>query len=123
MILFKIGATNYTNFIVNGEYDVNKLEEGEQWTDGSWKDHFDLVRTRISGKFTMKFRDWSQYDAFVDHLNVAQKDNGYFDCEIFCINTNSFEEAELKIQTSAKLSQLSNKKLDAGEVEVTVTER
>lgn len=71
-VMFKINTTDYSQRVVGSGYEVQSNDEYETWTDANGKEHRSAYRTRISGKFSMLFKDMSEYTTFATLL-AAQK--------------------------------------------------
>ena len=71
-VMFKINATDYSHRVVGSGYEVQSNDEYETWTDANGKEHRSAYRTRISGKFSMKFKDMAEFTTFATLL-AAQK--------------------------------------------------
>lgn len=120
--LFLLGANDYTNNIINETYDVQKEDVYVSWTDGNFIDRREITRTRIVGKFTMRFRTLASYEAFVADLSSAKTSGGYYACTIWANNTVDSNSANLFISMSPVAHQKPNLVMDYQEFEVTVKE-
>lgn len=77
--LFTVGATDYSNNILNdGSYDVWKIDITDEWTDARRRTHKNIVRTRIEGSFSMKFRNESSYQGFLAALSAVKDPEGFY---------------------------------------------
>lgn len=70
MALLKLngsGNTTYdlTRFIPVPKYNVNAVEEYEEWTDSAYATHRRLLSSKAQGQFTLKFPSISDYSAFM----------------------------------------------------------
>lgn len=63
-IMFKINNTDYSTRVVGTGYEVQSNDEYETWTDANGKEHRSAYRTRITGKFKMKFLSLNEFTAF-----------------------------------------------------------
>ena len=63
-IMFKINNTDYSTRVVGTGYEVQSNDEYETWTDANGKEHRSAYRTRITGKFKMKFLNLNEFTAF-----------------------------------------------------------
>ena len=63
-IMFKINNTDYSTRVVGTGYEVQSNDEYETWTDANGKEHRSAYRTRITGKFRMKFLSLDEFTAF-----------------------------------------------------------
>lgn len=123
LVLFKVGDTDYTNNIVMDSYDVQKNDMYVEWTDADWHDHQPMVRTRVEGSFTMKFRTLASYEAFVADL-ASKKETGryYVGCRLWCNNTLTLETVGIYIDYAPVLTQRPSLQMDYLEFEVSVKE-
>ena len=71
-VMFKINTTDYSHRVVGSGYEVQSNDEYETWTDANGKEHRSAYRTRISGKFSMLFKDMAEFTTFATLL-AAQK--------------------------------------------------
>lgn len=71
-IMFAINGTDYSHRVVGVGYEVQKNDEYNSWTDANGKEHHSAYRTRISGKFQMKFLSMDEYQTFISTLNLAK---------------------------------------------------
>lgn len=120
--LFKIGAADYTHNILNGTYNVRNEDVFNEWVDGFGVNRQQFKRKRITGGFTMKFRNKASYDAFVSALANATTTARTVECSVYCVNTNEYKTGNFFITLDATLSQNSNMLLDYGSVKVTIKE-
>lgn len=78
MIVFKIGASDYSNRVVAGSYSVNSQDVYKSWEDINKIEHREKIRERITGTFDMCFLNISEYDEFNASLEaVKQPDLSY----------------------------------------------
>lgn len=122
MNLFTVAQTNYSNRIVLNTYAVQKTDEFETWTDANLVTHKYAGRTRIKGSFSMRFIKKSDYDAFVTALANAKQSGGYYIAQLYCVNTNTTELANVIIDFAPVLSQKRNLQLDVLEFQVNIEE-
>ena len=71
-ILFKIGSTDYTSYIVNGSYKVNAEEINETYDDCNAVTHYIHIRSKIKGTFDMAFKTQAEYSAFLTAFLAAK---------------------------------------------------
>lgn len=67
---------NLTTHIPMGTYNVNVMEEYEEWTDSNYDIHRKLLRNRIEGSFNLKFKSIADYEEFLDVLAKAKTTTG-----------------------------------------------
>lgn len=123
MVLFKIGDTDITRFIDIQNFDVNREEIFESWTDGNLREHRNSVRSKISGSFPVGFSSYADRQTFTDLLNSARLPDGYFNITSSVNNLPTVAEYEAFIETTAagKYDPLNDRVWL--EMTVTVTER
>lgn len=64
-MIFKVGTTDFTNNVVIGSYEVNKVPVYDEWEDASGTIHRIKTRDRISGSFEIFFRTLTDYATFL----------------------------------------------------------
>mgnify|MGYP003345139370 CR=1 FL=1 len=70
MELFKIGDTDFTDYII--AYNVDAQNAYKEWEDIFYNLHRDKVKTRITGSFTMSFaNDEGAFRDFVELIEAA----------------------------------------------------
>ena len=71
-----------------GTYNVNVLEEFEEWTDSNYDIHRRLLRNRVEGTFDLLFKSISDYEDFLTVLTKAKTTTGqnYIEMDAFCTN-------------------------------------
>lgn len=72
-IMFKVGLTDCSRYVVGENYEVQSNDEYETWTDANGKEHRSAYRTRISGEFEMFFPTMADYTAFATLLSTSKK--------------------------------------------------
>lgn len=72
MELFKIGDTDFTDYIIASSYNVDAQNAYKEWEDIFYNLHRDKVKTRITGSFTMSFaNDEGAFRDFVELIEAA----------------------------------------------------
>lgn len=61
---FKVGTTSYSNNVVIGTYDINKVPVYDEWVDADGKIHRLKIRDKIQGSFDIFFRTATAYSGF-----------------------------------------------------------
>lgn len=89
--LFKISTTDLTPWEKTDQHAVNREDLYTSWIDGNWKEHREIVRTKISGTVVLGFKREADYSAFITLLSTAQNANGYYPITVWCSNTNTSE--------------------------------
>ena len=72
-VMFKINTTDYSTRVVGSGYEVQSNDEFETWTDANGKEHRSAYRTRISGKFSMLFKDMTEFTTFQSIMDANKK--------------------------------------------------
>lgn len=113
-IFFKIGSSStgdLSAFADIQNYDVNKVDVFQEWTDGNWINHRDIVRTRIQGTVTLGFKTVTDWNAFVSLLNANRDEAGYFAVTVWVNNTATSEtiNAFLDLVGSGKWDLVNNR--------------
>lgn len=77
-----------STFVPMGTYNVNVLEEYEEWTDSNYDIHRKLLRNRIEGSFDLKFRSIADYEELLRILALAKAttDQNYIEMDAFATN-------------------------------------
>ena len=104
MIFFKIGTTDLTEYADIQNHNVNKEDVYQDWTDGNWIVHRDIVRTRISGSFQLGFKDSTAWTSFLTLLSTQKNAAGYYQVTVYVNNTGAEEtiNAFLDLQATGK---------------------
>lgn len=69
---FKIGSADYSGNIVIGTYNINSIEEAEEYKDGYGRTHKMHIIDKIKGSFDMFFKTLTEYNTFISALNTAK---------------------------------------------------
>ena len=79
---------NLSQHIPMGTYNVNVLEEFEEWTDSNYDIHRKLLRNRVEGTFDLKFYSIDAYEEFLNVLTKAKTTTGqqYIEMDAFATN-------------------------------------
>lgn len=91
MIFFKIGNTDLSEFADIQNFNINQEDIYEEWTDGNWIFHREIVRTRISGSFKLGFRTETDWTAFLTLIAAEKTAAGYFPVTVHVNNTGATE--------------------------------
>lgn len=84
-MLFKVGNTDYTRKIRQDTYTVNSYDTYTEWTDANYKIHRSVVRSQLSGSFTMYFGTQAEFEGFIENL-PRNEEGGYFTVGLFSNN-------------------------------------
>lgn len=90
-MLFSIDGLDFTQCIKMGTYQVNKVDVYNEWSDGFGMNHHDIYRKRIQGSFEMYFVNESDYEDFLNYVEVNKTAGGYLPVTLFINNTNDWE--------------------------------
>lgn len=120
-IFFKIGNTDYSAYIDQQNFLVNNEEIFSSWTDINGTEHRDHIRTRVSGRFVMGFRDSATFASVVSAISTALATNGYTSCQIYCNNTGTTltVDAYLTLTGEAKYDFSNDRQWQTLQVEIT----
>lgn len=120
-IFFKIGNTDYSAYIDQQNFLVNNEEIFSSWTDINGAEHRDHIRTRVSGRFVMGFRDSVTFASVVSAISTALATNGYAYCQIYCNNTGTTltVDAYLTLTGEAKYDFTNSRQWQTLQVEIT----
>jgi len=80
------GVMDLTNFIVVPSYQVNMMDGYEEWTDNNKVTHRDTVSQKAKGSFQLKFETLEQFQSFMIVMKDYKKQNGAYDCSVYCVN-------------------------------------
>lgn len=87
-MVFKIGTTDISQFIVVGDYEVNNEFRYNSWTDANLVEHRDILGKKAVGKCSLLFVNSDDYEAFVRLMDSAMdKRGGFYDCEVTVNNS------------------------------------
>lgn len=123
MIMFKVGAKDYSNRVLAQKYSVNKTKQWESWKDASGTEHRSLVRTQVKGTFEMYFKSVDELTDFVQDL----EDNSEEDMSVACVvcdnrtNTEQSIYAFIDFDTNRRKNGVNEDVFET--IKVTITER
>lgn len=80
------GVMDLTNFIVVPSYQVNLQDGYEEWDDNNKVHHRDIVSRKAKGSFQVKFETLEQFQTFMIVMKDYKKQNGAYDCSVYCTN-------------------------------------
>lgn len=91
------GVLDLTPFIEVPTYKVNLRDGYEEWTDMNKTDHHDINSQKAEGTFSVKFETLEQFQTFLIVMKDYKKQNGSYDCSVYCTNTLSAINVEMYI--------------------------
>ena len=121
--LFVLGGVNYSAFIVRDSYEVNAIEDFEEWVDADYKVHRYAMRTKIRGEFEIQFMKQSDYSAFVTALSSNRQTDGTYLPTVFVNNKNAAESITCYMSFEAGLTQDTNLQLRTPKFKVTIEQQ
>lgn len=121
--LFTLGGVNYSAHIIKGSYNVNKVDEFEEWTDADYKVHRYAGRTRVKGSFEMQFMNTGDYSNFITAMDTNKQTNGTYLPTLFINNRNAAESVTCFLSFEVGLEQDSNLRLRFPKFTVSVEEQ
>lgn len=89
------GVADLTEYIEVPSYQVNLQDGYEEWTDNNKITHRDIVAQKAKGSFNLKFDRLQDYQAFIVVMKTYKKQNGAYDCTVYCNNTLSCINVEM----------------------------
>lgn len=100
-IFFQLGSTDLSPDADVQNWKVNQVDVWQEWTDGNWIQHRDVVRQRIQGTFQLGFQTSASWDAFTALLAAARNAAGYYTVKVYVNNTASSETIDAFLEISA----------------------
>lgn len=91
MVFFKIGTTDLSAYADIQNYNVNKEDIYQEWTDGNWIARREIERTRITGTLQLGFKTSSSWSDFLALLAEQKTDAGYYPVTVYVNNTGTTE--------------------------------
>lgn len=87
-MLASINGTDITKHIIASTYNVNNIDDYNEWKDGWHRKHRDVIRERVIGSFDLKFlkgtNDYSDFVSLVERAKV----NGSITMQVYVSNKN-----------------------------------
>ena len=73
-----------TKHMPMGSYNVNAVEEYDEWTDSNYATHRHLLSSKAQGEFTLKFKSITEYEAFMTFYNAnIDSSTGAINADVF----------------------------------------
>lgn len=91
MNLLSINSTDFSAFVDQKTYLMQKTPVFEEWEDGNWKTHRVVARTRIVGSFLLTFTTETDFDSFMSAVNSVITSDGYVPVTVFVNTTKAAE--------------------------------
>ena len=123
MTFFQIGSTDLSAFADIQNFNINQADVFQDWTDGNWIGHRDVVRQRITGSLQLGFKRSADWTAFLALIAAEKLTAGYFPVTVYVNNLGATRtiNAFLDLQAAAKWDLLNERFWKV--VTVTLTER
>lgn len=72
-----------------GGYQINNIEEYQDWTDGWGTTHRDVIRKKVGGKMELFFKTLNEYLSFVSALEQNRQESGAYPCTLTVNNQST----------------------------------
>ena len=99
-VFFKINTTDLSQYEDKQNHNINAVDVYSTWTDGNWKDHRVIARTRITGTLKLGFANSTDFSSFLTLLTTARNANGYYPIKIYVANTGTEETVNAFLDVS-----------------------
>lgn len=90
-VFLEIGGTDVTAYLDIQNYQMNREDVYDTWTDGNGRDHRVITRTRARGKTKAGFRSAAAFAAFCALLANAKQTGGWYNVRAYISNTGATE--------------------------------
>lgn len=95
MIMFKINKKDYSSNVLADSYVMSRQDVYKAWEDGNGVENRQVVRKRVSGSFSMFFKDMSEYENFLADLEASiDKNTNAITCTV-TLNYPTNEEVSI----------------------------
>lgn len=105
LVLLKIGGTDLTPYIDKQNYEVNNVDEFEEWTDANHVKHRHVIRQRLSGNLSIGFRSTTEITNFLTLMGNNLQSGGYYNAQIFANDDNTLHTTEIFIDDISKIKR------------------
>lgn len=122
-IMFAINGTNYSNRVVGTGYAVQTNDEYNSWKDANGKDHDSIYRTRVEGKFSMKFLSIEEYNTFLDTLALAKRNDRTYPIQVYDNKKHQTVSIDAFIDFTPSRYRMPNWADNMEQIEVTIREQ
>lgn len=99
--LFVINGADLTSFITVPSYIVNSHDIYEEYSDGNYKFRRKVIRTRITGKFSMKFSDKYDFQQVLAKFKSEKDSEGAITATVYVVNTQEVKTSKFFIDFEA----------------------
>lgn len=99
--MFEIDGVNYDAYVVSRKYNVQESEEYGGYSDGWWKTHRMIARTRVSGRVVLAMNS-TVYRTFIAALSNDAGDEGEHTVKLLVQNLGVEKTITAFIYTSGK---------------------
>lgn len=123
MTLFKIGNTDFTQFVYDRKYQMAKREIYTEWVDGNFTLRRAFQRKQVVGAFTMSFYSQAEFNAFISAFNSAKTADGYCAISVFLDDEKTNVDINAFLEIEVKTAWTNTGGPDVSGVKVSVTER
>lgn len=93
MVLAVVNSTDITRYIDKDTYSVNHVDEYESWQNANFVNKRIVVRTRVSGSFTIRCGNGLSFATFLSNWNAAVDDH-VVTLGVFVQSQNTFKAIE-----------------------------
>ena len=126
-MLFSLNGVDYTSYVREKGYNIseNDVYGNTAWVDANFVKHRNVVRTEITGSFTMLFESEAEYNSFLNNVENS-KTAGHNPVTLYVNNTNKMKStnAYLKIDSNVlRTTETYGREFAYASVTVTVEER
>lgn len=94
---------DFTQFVQVPSWKVSEFDITQDWEDGNLKTHQYILRTQITGTFTLKFYKTADFHRFFETLNrnkiTTGENSGAVLATVYLLNKNIVKSAYLRFST------------------------
>lgn len=125
MVLLEINNIDFTRFVVEKTYMMNRKNIFETWVDGNKRRHRAIGRSQVTGSFTMTFPNSEDYDNFEDAIAAVKQNGDAVPITVYINNEKKLTtiDAFFDYQTRLVWTFESTRSPEVATISVTVTER
>ena len=100
MQLFEVNGVDLTKHITVPSYVMNRKDVYKEWEDADHITHRNIFRSRIEGKFTLKFREKDVYYNFLELIKNNKTAEGYIPVLLYVNNLHEVVSANVFLEFS-----------------------